>query len=145
MTTVNFCFYLQNRLIQTSQTGGQLYSATSLFSIPWFQVHRTSKNVNFHILQIYCCQKWVCETLSLFFFIFKKWLHWMLIYFLILRSTFLGVGVPSGCMGMFPKMGGGIQVLAGLAASSRTVQSLVRSPWPANLVRKFQQKVILLN
>jgi hypothetical protein len=29
-----FCFYLQNRLIQTSQTGGQLYSDTSPFSIP---------------------------------------------------------------------------------------------------------------
>jgi hypothetical protein len=26
---------LQNRLIQTSQTGGQLYSDTSSFSIPW--------------------------------------------------------------------------------------------------------------
>jgi hypothetical protein len=36
MTTDNFCFYLQNRLIQTSQTGGQLYSDTSPFSIPWF-------------------------------------------------------------------------------------------------------------
>jgi hypothetical protein len=35
MTTANFCFYLQNRLIQTSQTGGQPYSDTSLFSIPW--------------------------------------------------------------------------------------------------------------
>ncbi len=30
-----FCFYLQNRLIQYSQTGGQLYSDTSPFSIPW--------------------------------------------------------------------------------------------------------------
>ncbi len=29
-----FCFYLQNRLIQTSQTGGQQYSDTSPFSIP---------------------------------------------------------------------------------------------------------------
>jgi hypothetical protein len=29
MTTDNFCFYLQNRLIQTSQTGGQQYSDTS--------------------------------------------------------------------------------------------------------------------
>jgi hypothetical protein len=36
MTTDNFCFYLQNRLIKTSQTGGQRYSDTSLFSIPWF-------------------------------------------------------------------------------------------------------------
>ncbi len=34
MTTDNFCVYLQNRLIQTSQTGGQQYSDTSLLSIP---------------------------------------------------------------------------------------------------------------
>ncbi len=33
-TTDNFCFYLQNRLIQTSQTGGKWYSDTSPFSIP---------------------------------------------------------------------------------------------------------------
>ena len=32
----NFCFYLQNRLIQTSQRGCQEYSDTSPFSIPWF-------------------------------------------------------------------------------------------------------------
>ncbi len=36
MTTDNFCFYLKIRLIQTSQTGGQQYSDTSPFSIPWF-------------------------------------------------------------------------------------------------------------
>jgi len=35
MTTDNFCFYLLNRLIQTSQTGGQQYSDTSPFSIPY--------------------------------------------------------------------------------------------------------------
>ncbi len=35
MKTDNFYFYLQNRLIQTSQTGGQQYSDTSPFSIPW--------------------------------------------------------------------------------------------------------------
>jgi hypothetical protein len=35
MTSDNFCFYLQNRLIQTSQTGGQGYSDTSPFSILW--------------------------------------------------------------------------------------------------------------
>ncbi len=34
MTTDNFCFYLQNRLIQTIQTGVQWYSDTSPFSIP---------------------------------------------------------------------------------------------------------------
>ncbi len=31
---LNFFIYLQNRLIQTSQTGGQRYSDTSHFSIP---------------------------------------------------------------------------------------------------------------
>ncbi len=36
MTTDNFCFYLQNRLIQISQTGGQWYSDTSPISIPCF-------------------------------------------------------------------------------------------------------------
>jgi hypothetical protein len=35
MTTDNLCFYFQNRLIQTSQTGGRRYSDTSPFSIPW--------------------------------------------------------------------------------------------------------------
>jgi hypothetical protein len=35
MTTDIFWFYLQNRLIQTSQTGGQWYSDTSASSIPW--------------------------------------------------------------------------------------------------------------
>ncbi len=38
MTTEIFCFYLQNRLIQTSQTGGQQYSDTSPFSIPCSKV-----------------------------------------------------------------------------------------------------------
>ncbi len=37
MTTDHFCFYLQNRLIQTSQAGGQRYSNTSPFSIPWLE------------------------------------------------------------------------------------------------------------
>jgi hypothetical protein len=35
MTTDNFCFYFQDRLIQTSQTRAQWYSDTSPFSIPW--------------------------------------------------------------------------------------------------------------
>jgi hypothetical protein len=39
MTTDNCCFYLKNRLIQTSQTGGQRHSDTSLFSIPWLVLH----------------------------------------------------------------------------------------------------------
>jgi hypothetical protein len=35
-----FCFYLQNRLIQTSQTGGHWYSDNSTFSIPWWNISR---------------------------------------------------------------------------------------------------------
>ncbi len=35
-----FLFYFQNRLIQTSETGGQWYSDTSPFSIPWFILPR---------------------------------------------------------------------------------------------------------
>jgi len=35
MTTGNYCFYLENRLIQTSRTGGQCYSDTYPFSVPW--------------------------------------------------------------------------------------------------------------
>jgi hypothetical protein len=35
MTTDRFSFYFQNRLIQTSQVGGQWYSDTSPLSIPW--------------------------------------------------------------------------------------------------------------
>jgi hypothetical protein len=45
MTTDNFCFYFQNRLIQTSQTGGQQYSDTSPFSIPWLGNVITCKRV----------------------------------------------------------------------------------------------------
>ncbi len=38
MTTYKFCFYLQNRLIQTSQTEVQQYSDTSPFGIPLFSL-----------------------------------------------------------------------------------------------------------
>ena len=36
MTTDHFCFYFQNRLLQTSQTGGQWYSDTSPLVFPGF-------------------------------------------------------------------------------------------------------------
>ena len=39
MTTDIYCFYLLNRPIQTSQKGGQQYSDTSPFSIPWPSVN----------------------------------------------------------------------------------------------------------
>ncbi len=37
MAADNFCFYLQNRLIQIRRTGGQWYSDTSSFSIPFIE------------------------------------------------------------------------------------------------------------
>jgi hypothetical protein len=37
MTPNNFCFYLQNRLIQTGKIGGQRYTDTPPFSIPWMK------------------------------------------------------------------------------------------------------------
>jgi hypothetical protein len=44
MTTDNFCFYLQNRLFQTSQTGGRQYSDTYPFSIPWINTRAYYEN-----------------------------------------------------------------------------------------------------
>jgi hypothetical protein len=35
MTNDNFCIYLQNRVIQTSEIGGQQYSDPSPFSFLW--------------------------------------------------------------------------------------------------------------
>ncbi len=59
MTADNFCFYLQNRLIQTSQTGGQRYSDTSPFSIPCFiPCHGlTQVNLRLGIISHYNTQK----------------------------------------------------------------------------------------
>jgi len=36
MTTDNFCFYLQNKLIQSSQTGGPWYSGTPPLVFPGY-------------------------------------------------------------------------------------------------------------
>ncbi len=38
MTTDIFCFNLQNKLIETSETGVQQYNDTSPFSIPWHTI-----------------------------------------------------------------------------------------------------------
>ncbi len=52
MTADNFCFYLQYRLIKTSQTGGQQYTDTSPLSIPCIRVlwvHGLALYVNLEI------------------------------------------------------------------------------------------------
>jgi len=55
MTTDNFCFYLQNGLIQTGQTGGQQLIDTSPFSIPWF--NHDSKGYTFVDAVLYAEQE----------------------------------------------------------------------------------------
>jgi hypothetical protein len=45
MMTDNLCFYLQNRLSKTSQTGGQWYSDTSPFSIPCSDGHSNDERL----------------------------------------------------------------------------------------------------
>jgi hypothetical protein len=44
MTIDNFHFYLQNRQIISGQTGGQRYSDTSPFSVPWYRLQVLSEN-----------------------------------------------------------------------------------------------------
>ncbi len=61
MTPDNFCFYLQNRQIQTSHIGGLQYSDTPPFCIPWLVWYLLVVSELFHC---YCwCWKtsgWVC-------------------------------------------------------------------------------------
>jgi hypothetical protein len=57
MTTDNCCFYFQNRLIQTSQTGGQWYIDTFPFSIPWSttKLHCIPKFLKMQYRLFVCC------------------------------------------------------------------------------------------
>jgi hypothetical protein len=50
MTMDNFHFYLQNRLIQTGQTGGQLYSDTSPLVFPELVYLSISVDLDMHAL-----------------------------------------------------------------------------------------------
>ena len=60
MATHNFCFYLQNRLIQTSQTGGQQYSDASPFSIPCTGANEATTNIVRFSPQFQCT---LCDSL----------------------------------------------------------------------------------
>ncbi len=53
VTTDNFCFYMKNRLLQISQTGGQWYSVTSPISIPWSILLRCLNSVCREICQFF--------------------------------------------------------------------------------------------
>jgi hypothetical protein len=62
MTPDNFCFYLLNRLIQTSQTGGQWYSDTSPFSIPCFVLQYIHISVSLVYMYIFTINKYCHMT-----------------------------------------------------------------------------------
>ncbi len=68
MTTDDFCFHLQNRLIKTCQTGGQWYSDTSPFSIPCQNICYYNHSLMFTqgVRDQLCpkCETWVKVTYS---------------------------------------------------------------------------------
>ncbi len=110
---------LSSSWFQTSQTGGQRYSDTSPFSIPYFygyKVRGNSENVKFHKWQIHCCLKWVCQSLSLIYFNFAN--------LFILANIFLG---GWKCRKAGQACCTGRRVLPVLAPSSQTVGSLLRT------------------
>jgi hypothetical protein len=59
MTTDNFCFYLQNRLIQTSQTGGQQYSVLPPLVFPGkskaYSVYRKVEPKYYNLVSMLSC------------------------------------------------------------------------------------------
>jgi hypothetical protein len=71
MTADNFCFYLQNRLIETSQTGGQWYSDTSPFSIPCTQ-HNNSVIIRNVVMLNIVYNKLICWM--------SCWMPWAFCY-----------------------------------------------------------------
>jgi hypothetical protein len=60
MTTENFCFYLQNRLVQTSQTGGQQYRDTSPFTLVMLYI----LGITFFIKQCTALTTYNCITID---------------------------------------------------------------------------------
>jgi hypothetical protein len=52
MTTDNFCFYLQNRLIQTSQTEGQWYCDTPPLVFPVMAIIANRQGFGFSIKKL---------------------------------------------------------------------------------------------
>jgi hypothetical protein len=82
------------------------------------------------------------EFVKLFFlFAFAKKVILLTFLFFYLQTFFCaGVGVGGTLCDYakaFPGKEGGIQVLAGLAPSSQTVGTSLRTPWPAKSARKF--------
>jgi hypothetical protein len=57
MPTDNFCFYLQNRLFKTGQTGGQQYSDTSHLQN---SLTRLLKNNSWHEIGCNGCVRGTC-------------------------------------------------------------------------------------
>jgi hypothetical protein len=58
MPSDNFCFYLQNRLIQTSQTGGQWHRYTSPSIIPWTNALAYCRSQRKPVSPVRCVRSW---------------------------------------------------------------------------------------
>jgi hypothetical protein len=69
MTTDNFCFYLQNRPIQTSRTGGQWYSDTPPLVFPTYALslipHVHTYTLEDMIYEKVCVPKCVCMCMCI--------------------------------------------------------------------------------
>jgi hypothetical protein len=87
MTTANFCFYLQNRPIQTSQTGGQWYSDTSPLVFPGMSILLSVCLSNFESIIFYYFSgggvDWVVSPLSRVLTIFYIVIGAPIMYFYI--------------------------------------------------------------
>ncbi len=115
----NFCFYLQNRLIQTSQTGGQWYSETSPLVFPGessslkvsftrssilYQIKMTSQKFNSLMQNLPC--KWVFNlTPDIKFKIFFLLFYCFMINLArqISETEFIVSPAPSGTWGLYYK------------------------------------------
>jgi hypothetical protein len=79
--TYNFYFYLQNRLIQTIQTGGQQYIDTSSFSIPWMNNKVSYQYFLFTItwlIEIIKLSRWINVSRKASSTLTWKWFNYLL-------------------------------------------------------------------
>ncbi len=81
--------------------------------------------------------------LFLWFLKYKKWLNWSLLIFYTCKCIF-GVGTLCSCASVFSRKKDGMRVLAGLAPTSQTLGSLMKTHacLPA---RKIWKKVSSMN
>jgi len=94
MTSDNFYFYFQKRLIQNSQTGGQWYSYISSFSNPWCIIHVVSGRVE--ILAWFFTQPLVLGVQLMLNFAItgqEQWCSWLSTRLVIIADWYLTITI----------------------------------------------------